>query len=93
MEKRKRLKKIFNAYSMLQAESIEFYFSIDGAAYPSSPQFTISDYANKWKEYFQAELTGLTNHWIKVKIVINGLVATTPILYESDIFEEFVENK
>jgi len=95
MEKRKRVKKIFNAFSLNAWETIQFFFSVDWATYPWSPQFTMTDSTVKWKEYHQAELTGLTNHRVKVKIVINWVTTyiTTPTLYEFDMFEDLIENK
>lgn len=94
LEKRKRVNKIFSAFKLISWETIQFFFSIDWAAYPWSPQFTISNYNDKRKEYYKSELTWLTNHRVKVKIVINSVTTyiTTPTLLEFDMFEEFIDN-
>jgi hypothetical protein len=95
MEKRKRVNRIFNAFTVNAGETLQFFFSIDGANYPWSPQFTITDSTRKRQEFFEAQLTWLTNHWVKVKIVFNWITTfiTSPTLYEFDMFEDLIENK
>lgn len=94
MEKIKRVNRIFLAYSLITGESFDIYFSVNGWAYSGTADLTIDNGALKWKEFFKAQLTGLTNHWIKVKIVFKGVTpwTTTPTLYEYDMFEEYIEN-
>lgn len=93
MEKIKKLDRLFDAFDVSTGTSIEIYFSVEWAAYPGTPNITISNTTAKYREAFSNELPNLTYHRIKVKIKLIWNWTLTPKQYEFSMLSEYVFNK
>jgi hypothetical protein len=92
MEKQKKVDRIFNAFDIPTWCSLDFYFSVNWAAYWATPKFSIPTTTEKYRELFANELSNLTYHRIKVKCVLNWSWTATPKVYEFTMLSWYVKN-
>lgn len=92
MNRKKLIDNAFSAFEIPTNASIEIYVSINGAAYPWTPNVTMAAQTEKFRDAFWNELLNSPYNWVKIKIVLKGNGTVTPKQWELTITGTYIGN-